>query len=265
MTIKEKVFGIVSTADTQNHAGSLFDSIVVATILLSVLSIILESFHFLMERYALAFRIFEALSVILFTIEYLARIWTAEFLFPQSKHPRIRYVFSAMAMVDLLAILPFYLPFVSVDLRFLRMLRLFRLLRLFKLERYFISLQIITRVVRKSWPKLMATLIACAIVMVFSAILLYTTENAAQPDAFPNVVAALWWAVCTFTTVGYGDVYPITVAGKIFASLISIVGIGIVAIPTGIISAGFVDATNKSKEEEDKKMFCPYCGHRVED
>ncbi len=264
MSVKAKVFKLVSTTDTENHVGSIFDIVIVSTILLSVLSIILESFDVLMEKYALVFRVFEVFSVVLFTAEYLARIWTAEFLFPESKHPRIHYIFSGMALVDLFAILPFYIPYVTVDLRFLRMLRLFRLLRLFKLGRYFAPLRIIAKVVRKSGPKLIATLIACSIVMIFSAILLYTAENSAQPEAFPNVIAALWWAVCTFTTVGYGDVYPITLVGKIFASLISLIGIGMVAIPTGIISAGFIDATEKDDEMEDTKKFCSYCGHKIE-
>ncbi len=265
--VKTRVFKIISKGDARHGTSFIFDTVIVSTILLSVLSIILESFQSLALRYAAAFNAFEVFSIILFTLEYLARIWTADLLYPTSKHPRLRYLFSAMALVDLLAILPFYLPYVAVDLRFLRMLRLFKLSRLvllFKLERYFSPLKTIAGVMKKEWPKLMMTLFASAVIILFSAILMYTVENQAQPKAFPNVIASLWWAVCTFTTVGYGDVYPITAAGKFFASVISLVGIGIVAIPTGIISAGFINATKKEDLPEDKKRFCPYCEHEIE-
>ena len=147
-----------------------------------------------------------------------------------------------MAIIDLLAILPFYLPFFSADLRFLRMMRLFRLfrlLRVFKLGRYFEALHVIVKVIRSSGPQLIMSVVICFFVMLFSAIIMYEVENPVQPEQFPNVISSLWWAICTLTTVGYGDVYPITPVGRFFASVISLVGIGIIAIPTGIIAAGF--------------------------
>ena len=106
--------------------------------------------------------------------------------------------------------------------------------------------------------------------MLFSAIVMYTVENPSQPEQFPNVISSLWWAICTLTTVGYGDVYPITATGRFFASVISIVGIGIIAIPTGIIAAGFSSVIDeksgeqKNDEEDDKKEYCPYCGHKLD-
>lgn len=164
---------------------------------------------------------------------------------------------SLIAIVDLLAILPFYLPFFSADLRFLRMMRLFRLfrlLRVFKLGRYFEALQIIVKVIRTSGPQLIMSVAICFFVMLFSAIVMYTVENPVQPQQFPNVIASFWWAMCTLTTVGYGDVYPITDIGRFFASVISLVGIGIIAIPTGIIAAGFNHAIDKRTEEEPENL-----------
>ena len=135
----------------------------------------------------------------------------------------------------------------------MRLFRLFRLLRVFKLGRYFEALQIIVKVIKTSGPQLIMSVIICFFVMLFSAIIMYTVENPVQPEQFPNVISSLWWAICTLTTVGYGDVYPITHVGRFFASLISLVGIGIIAIPTGIIAAGFNQAITNGKEESGTK------------
>ena len=196
---------------------------------------------------------FEVISVSVFSVEYLLRIWTADLLYPSARHPRLKYVFSLMALVDLAAILPFFLPFISVDLRFLRMarlFRLFRLLRVFKLGRYVDALITVTTVIKKSSSQLIVSVALCLFVMLFSAIVMYTVENPVQPEQFPNVIASLWWAICTLTTVGYGDIYPVTDVGRFFASIISLVGIGIIAIPTGIIAAGFSSAIEKKTPKD---------------
>lgn len=253
-SIKRRVFEIISKAEDGDRASQIFDWTIMTLIALSIISIILESFSSIYENYHSKFQIFETVSVVVFTIEYILRIWTADLLYPDSKHPRLKYFFSFMAIIDLCAILPFFLPFISADLRFLRMMRLFRLfrlLRVFKLGRYFDALQIIFKVIRTSGPQLIMSVAICFFVMLFSAIVMYTVENPQQPEQFPNVIAALWWAICTLTTVGYGDVYPVTAVGKFFASVISLVGIGIIAIPTGIIAAGFTEAISKEQKAEE--------------
>lgn len=265
--LKNRVFAIVSKADEGDRASRIFDITIMVLIVLSVLSIILESFSTLQEKYASWFTAFEWVTVIIFTLEYIARIWTADLLYPDSKHPYLKYVFSFMAIIDLLAILPFYLPFIAADLRFLRLLRLLRmarLLRILKFGRYLDSLHVITKILKDSAIQLLASIGVCIILLILASILMYSVENPAQPEAFPNVIASLWWAVCTLTTVGYGDVYPITVGGKILASVIALLGIGIVAVPTGIISAGFISAM-KGNEKTDEKKYCPYCGHKIND
>ena len=262
---KEKVFDIVSKDDGDNRASRVFDLLIMGLIVLSIVSIVLESFDELAENYRLVFSVFEAFTVAVFTLEYILRIWTADLLYPQEKHPRLRYIRSFMAVIDLLAILPFYLPFISADMRFLRMVRLFRLfrlLRVFKLGRYLDALHVIVQVIRTSASRLIISVVLCFFVMLFSAIIMYTVENPVQPEQFPNVIASLWWAICTLTTVGYGDVYPVTPVGRLFAAVISLVGIGIIAIPTGIIAAGFTSAINH-EDEDDGMHFCPYCGHRL--
>ena len=264
--IKARVFDIISKDDGSDRASRNFDLLIMSLIVLSIASIVLESFQSLAARYSAVFRAFEGFTVAVFTAEYLARIWTADILYPEEPHPRLKYMLSFMALMDLLAILPFYLPFLSVQLRYLRVVRLFRLFRLFrvfKLGRYIDALQTIVQVIRLSASRLIMSLALCAFVMLFSAIVMYTVEKPVQPEQFPNVIASLWWAICTLTTVGYGDVYPITAVGRFFASLISLVGIGIIAIPTGIIAAGFSEVISGKHETEEKK-FCPYCGKKLE-
>ena len=254
--IKKRIFEIISKAEKGDLASSVFDWSIMGLIALSIISIVLESFSSLNVKYHSLFHAFEVVSVVVFSAEYVLRIWTADLLYPEAKHPRLKYIFSIMAIIDLLAILPFYLPFISADLRFLRMMRLFRLfrlLRVFKLGRYFDALQIIFKVVCASGPQLIMSVVICFFVMLFSAIIMYTVENPVQPEQFPNVLSSLWWAICTLTTVGYGDVYPITHVGRFFASVISLVGIGIIAIPTGIIAAGFNQVISNDQLNQDNQ------------
>ena len=265
--MKKRIFAIISKAEDGDLASAIFDYSIMALIVLSVLSIILESYQDIATKYASLFSVFEVVTVAVFSIEYIARIWTADLLYPDSKHPHVKYVLSFMAIMDLMAILPFYLPFISADLRFLRMIRLFRLfrlLRLFKLGRYFTALQIIVHVLKESAAQLIISVVICMFVMLFSAIIMYTVENPVQPEQFPNVIASLWWAICTLTTVGYGDVYPITTVGRFFAAVISLVGIGIIAIPTGIIAGGFSNAISGSEQKKEEKHYCPYCGKSLD-
>ena len=258
--IKRRVFEIVDKAEDGDWASKLFDGSIMVLIALSILSIILESFPDINAKYRSVFQVFEIISVVIFTIEYLLRIWTADLLYPDAKYPRLKYLFSFMAIIDLLAILPFYLPFFSADLRYLRIMRLFRLarlLRIFKLGRYSDALQTIIGVIKSSKPQLIMSVVVCFFIILLSAIVMYTVEYPVQPEKFPNVIASLWWALCTLTTVGYGDVYPVTVVGRILASVISLVGIGIIAIPTGIIAAGFNHAIQEEASNRQGALDKP--------
>lgn len=267
--IKRRVFEIINKAGDHDLPSRIFDLTIMGLIALSIVSIVLQSFESLANAYGALFYGFELVTVIVFTCEYLLRVWTADLQYQNARWPRLKYILSFMAMIDLLAILPFYLPFVAADLRFLRMvrlLRLFRLFRVFKLGRYFDALQTIISVIRESATQLIISVVLCMFVMLFSAIVMYTVENPVQPEQFPNVISSLWWAICTLTTVGYGDVYPITAIGRLFAAIISLVGIGIIAIPTGIIAAGFTSAIDKkANDKQDIKSYCPYCGHKIDE
>jgi voltage-gated potassium channel len=179
---------------------------------------------------------------------------------------RKKYVFSFMAIIDLLAILPFYLPFViTVDLRVLRMVRLLRLIRLLKVNRYSSALVIVGNVLKKKSAQLISSMFVVLILLVISSVLMYNIEYEAQPGVFDNAFTGFWWAVATLTTIGYGDIYPVTVAGKLLGIFISFLGIGLMAVPIGIISAGFVESVVHEKgNDEEKKHYCPYCGKKID-
>ena len=211
----------------------------------------------------------ETISVIIFTIEYLLRLWTSNLLYPNENpaKARIIYIFSFMAIIDLLAILPFYLPIlIPIDLRVLRALRIVRLFRLFKINRYTNALSTIGKVFKTKASQLLSSMFVVALLILISSVLMYNIESAAQPDKFDNAFSGLWWAIATLTTVGYGDIYPVTVFGKILSTIIAILGIGLVAVPTGIITSGFMEAVQHNEEkQENKKHYCPYCGHKLDD
>ena len=166
-----------------------------------------------------------------------------------------------MTIIDLFAVLPFYLSFVHTDLRFLRALRLFRIIRVAKLTRYSTSVRLFGRVFKESKEELVITLVVMILLIVMSSSFMYFAEHEAQPDKFSDIPSTMWWSVVTLTTVGYGDVYPVTTLGKLFASLISIAGIGMFALPTGILGANFVAQLQKRKPD---KRICPHCGKEIE-
>jgi voltage-gated potassium channel len=165
-----------------------------------------------------------------------------------------------MSMVDLLSILPFYLPFVHADLRSLRALRLLRLFRIAKILRYYSRLNLIRRVFEAKKEELILTSILIVLLLVVSSSVLFYCENPVQPDVFSSIPATMWWAVTTFTTVGYGDIYPVTLMGKFFAGIVAILGIGMFALPTGILSAGFVEEVQRAKAPG---RACPHCGREI--
>ena len=249
--IKEWVYHLVREDDKNDLAGNIFDSIIIIIILVNVLLVILDTFT-LPRWLAEISQGVEVFSVAVFTIEYLMRLWTAPYIYPMEKpyKARLRFMRSFMAIIDLLAILPFYMPYIiPMDLRVLRTLRIIRLLRLFKLNRYTDALSTIGGVFKKKANQLLSSMFIVILLMVIASVLMFDVENAAQPDKFTNAFSGLWWAVATITTVGYGDIFPVTVFGKILSGIIAVLGIGLVAVPTGIISAGFIESIDKDNVE----------------
>lgn len=267
--IKQRVYTIIEPAENGDIASKLFDFFIIFLIVLNLGIVIAETFT-ISKNIKSVFHVIETVSVVLFTVEYVLRVWTSDLMHPEynAHKARLRYMISFMAVIDLLSILPFYIPFIiPIDLRVLRTLRITRLFRLFKVNRYTSALTIIGKVFKRKASQLVASMFVVFLLMLIASILMYNIENAAQPDTFHNAFDALWWAIATLTTVGYGDIYPITAGGRILSSIIAVLGIGLVAVPTGIISAGFMEEieVNKHSQEHDEKCFCPYCGHKLDE
>ena len=263
INLKQRTFEIIEKAKDQDKASAFFDYLIISFILLNVIAVTVSSYQNISPNTKIFLEIFEIISIAIFTIEYLLRLWTAQILFKEKKHPYLSYIFSFMAIIDLLAILPFYIPFIiPFNLLYLRMIRMLRLLRVFKLNRYNNSMHFIYKVLKKEKDILITTLFISTILLLLASSIMYYVENGAQPDKFPNILASMWWAVATLTTVGYGDVYPVTIIGKLLSGFIAILGIGLVALPTGIISSGFIAELNNNKKKVIEK--CPHCGWKID-
>lgn len=213
----------------------------------NIIAMVLESHEFIQIQFSKTFYYFELISILIFSFEYVYRIVIS---YRENQWMGVKkYVFSFFGFIDLISILPFYLKqFVLLDGRFFRILRLFRLTRVFKLGRDSKSLKLFIKALSAVKNELKFTLFLSVLTILFSASAIYFLENKAQPEIFSSITSSIWWATVSLATVGYGDVVPVTVWGKIFASIISLVGIGIVAIPTGIISASFVEEIHNSKK-----------------
>ncbi len=245
--IRHRVFNFLELSVAGDKWGRVFDNFMILLIISNVLAIILETVASISQAYGDFFFAFEIFSVAIFTVEYVARVWActaneAEGL----SHPvwgRLRYMSNPMAVIDLLAFLPFYLSaFFGLDLR---MLRVFRLLRLLKLTRYSPALAVIWAVLVGQHKALTAALLVMLTALLFSSSIVYLLERGVQPDKFSSIPEAMWWGIATLTTVGYGDVTPITPLGRFFGAVTMIMGIGMFALPTGVIATGFSSEIRK--------------------
>lgn len=221
----------------QTPAGRLFDLFIQGLIVLSLITFSIETLPNLKPGFKLFLRLFEIVSVIIFTIEYILRIYVAS--------KKTKFVFSIFGIIDLLAILPFYLA-LGIDLRSVRIFRLFRLFRIFKILRFNKAVIHLADAFKSIKEELVLFAIMSFFLLFLSSIGIFYFENPAQPEVFESVFHSLWWAVATLTTVGYGDIYPITVGGKIFTSIMLFIGLGIVAVPTGLIAS----ALTKTKKQD---------------
>lgn len=257
--IKKKVFEILEASAGDSFLKKIFDYFIITLIILNTIFYILETVDTIASRYNVFFVAFETFSVIVFTIEYILRIWTCTYI-DKYKKPisgRIKYFFSIFALIDLFAFLPFYMyTMIHVDLIFIRVLRLFRFFRLFKLGRYSDAVNVLGRVLKSKKEELILAVSISLILIVVSSSFIYIVEHDAQPDKFRNIPESMYWAVETLTSVGYGDICPITPMGKFLTSLISLIGLGMVALPTGILASAFT-------KEMKKKKVCPHCGKEI--
>lgn len=248
---RKRLYLMLDAGHAEEPMAHAVDIFIVTLISLNVLAVIVESMPGVYAAYDTYFDAFEIFSVIIFSIEYVTRVWVAiESDNPRYKHPlkgRLRFMASPLAVIDLIVLLPFFLgPLIGADLR---MLRALRLLRAFRLTRYSSSMNLLMQVLRNESSIISAAMFVLLMMIVVAASVTYLAEHEAQPEAFASIPHALWWAVITMTTIGYGDVVPQTLIGRLCASVIGIISVGMVALPAGILASGFNEALRKRRGE----------------
>ena len=241
--LRKRVFEIIQIGNQTDVPSLIFDVFIVFIIVLNIVITFCQTFAQL-ARYASLMQTVELVTIVIFTVEYLLRLWTAQYLYPEMGHGRakLKFAVSFYGIVDLMTILPYFLPFVfpSGAVAF-RMFRVVRILRLFRINAKYDAFHVITTVLKEKRNQLMYSIFLVLVLIMASSLCMYGLEHESQPEHFSNAFSGIWWSVSTLLTVGYGDIYPITVGGQVMAIVIAFLGVGMVAIPTGIISAGFVE------------------------
>ena len=245
--MRKRVFRLLDGTDRDDVAGRAVNIFLILLILANVGAVILESVEDFEARHRAFLQAFELFSVIVFTVEYAFRLWICpedgRRRYADNFRGRLRYALTPMAVIDFLAIAPFYISMLLVvDLRFLRV---FRLLRLLKITRYSPAIEMLGRVLYNERRALLSAMMFMMVLLVFAASLMHVIEKQAQPEAFGNIPEAMWWAVVTLTTVGYGDVSPMTPLGKLLGAVVTILGVGTFALPAGILASGFAQEIQK--------------------
>lgn len=254
--LRENVFSLLDTTVDCGFYSRLIDVLLVTLIMVNVLGVIMETVPSFHAEYHRPLYWLEFSSILIFSVEFLTRLWVATEE-PDSRgmtpiKARLKFLATPMAIVDLVAILPFYLGFIfNIDMRFLRILRLFRI---FKLTRYSEAMTTMLTVLHDEARNFMAAIFIMLVIMIIAASGIYMMEHEHQPTTFGSIPQSMWWSTVTLTTVGYGDVYPITFLGKVFAAIIMVAGVGLVALPTGILASSFSDNLRRSREKMQKEL-----------
>ena len=249
--LKTRTHESIEKAGDDDLLSQAVDIALALLIILNILALMLETVDWIAAKYGDALRVFDTASLVIFTAEYVLRIWSCTEN-PAYSHPvrgRLRYATRPMMLLDLLVILPFYLPRLApnADFRFGRALRLLRLIRIIRIGRYSASLHTLGFVFVRKKEELVIAFFAEIVLLIVSSSVLYFVETGAQPEVFANIPTAMWWGMSTLTTVGYGDIVPITVWGKALAMAISLIGIAMFALPVGILGAGFVEEREETE------------------
>ena len=254
MQYRRRAFEIIEAGKTGDWVSKTYDIINLLTLVVNLAVTFLYTFNRMEAEYGDVLLVIEAVTVAFFALDYSLRVWTAPIQWSKISVGRatVKYILSFSGIVDLLSFLPYYLPiFFPTGTAVFRLFRVVRIFRLFQINNYYSSMNVITDVLRSKRQQLVSSVFIILVLMLASSMVMYSLENAAQPEVFSNAFSGIWWAVSTLLTVGYGDIYPITDAGKLVSIVITFLGVGMVAIPTGIISAGFVDQYSRLKQIAD--------------
>ena len=283
---RKRAFTIIQVGNLSDFPSRAYDISLVFAVAVNIFIAIFDTFP-QAEPYEKIIWAVECVTVIFFAIDYVLRIWTADYLY-ETMSPakaRLKFIFSWAGLVDLLSCLPFLAASGGGTLR---MFRIIRILRVFRIHHYADPLRVIGDVIKKKQGQLLSSIFIVFILMIASSLMMYNLEHEAQPESFANAFSGFWWAANTLLTVGYGDIVPVTLAGKICGTLLTFLGVGIVAIPTGILSAGFMEQVSIVREkavvegvirdnafaevevlaeidenEKEEYSYCPYCGKRL--
>ncbi len=248
---RKRLFEIVEVGNDLDIPSRAYDFVNAFSIILNLTASIMYTYEPIRQDYGTILKVIEQLTVAFFALDYVLRLWTARFLYPRLKSGNAlkKYIFSFNGVIDLLSFLPYYLPmFFPAGTAAFRMIRIVRIFRLFRINTYYDSLTIIKEVIYGKRQQLISSVFIILVLMIGSSLCMYSIEHEAQPEVFTNAFSGIWWAASTLLTVGYGDIYPITTMGQVFGIAITFLGVGMVAIPTGIISAGFVDQYSNVKK-----------------
>ncbi len=257
-SFKVSLFNLLEALPRKSNAQHSVDTFLVVLILANVLAVILSSVQSLSEQYSAFFYAFEVFSVSVFTMELLARFWVYKLTLKSSSNSsRWKFWQNPFIIIDVIAIAPFYLSFLMMlDLRLLRLLRLFRV---FKISPYFQSLRLLGSVIRQEFRPMLSAFAVILILMLFASAGIYLLERDGQPNTFGDLPSALWWVVVTLSTVGYGDAVPLTVLGRILGAVIMILGIGMVALPAGMLASRFSEVMHRQQD-----LFRQFVEHEIE-
>ncbi|MEI8133692.1 MAG: ion transporter [bacterium] len=265
-TVRKYIHELLHAHEVETRPQHFVRIVLASLIVFSIVCVMLETVEDIYDKNVELFYVLEFGIVIIFSVEYLLRVWSAVEE-AQYSHPvwgRLRYMISILSIIDLMAILPFYIPhLISTDLRFLRGIRLIRLLRVLKLGEYSKGFNTISAVLHKKRHDIQVTFFIIFLLLIISSSLMYFLEHESQPTVFSSIPTSLWWGVCTLTTIGYGDIVPITIAGKICTAIIALLGISAFALPSGIIVTGLIEEMNIKKEETKTIIYCPYCNEKL--
>ncbi len=263
MTLRKRLYLILTPNEKGGVMERIFEIVLISIIVLNILAIVLDSIKDINQQYDDVLKMFEQFSVLFFTIEYIARVYSIvesrKYRDPISG--RVKYLISPLAIIDLLAFLPYYLGFFFVNLSFLRVFRLMVLFRMFKLARYLHALKFFNRVLKDRKEQLLLSFFFILFNLVIASFIMFYAEREAQPDKFSSIPATMWWGIATLTTIGYGDMVPITPLGQFLGGIFAIAGVALLALPVGILSSGFY-ATLKDAEKK-VSIKCPHCGKEI--
>ena len=251
MQRRRRVWEIIEPGTADDFVSRCYDVFTTLMTVVNVFVTVLYTFDQMELNHGSTLLLLESVTVAFFAIEYGLRIWTALFTYPNLSDARAikKYVTSFSGLIDFLSFFPYYLPiFFPSGAAVFRMFRVIRIFRLFQINAYYDSINVIAEVISSKRQQLLSSVFTIALLMLASSLCMYSLEHEAQPEVFTNAFSGMWWSVSTLLTVGYGDIYPVTTLGKIFSIFITFLGVGMVAIPTGIISAGFVDQYSRLKK-----------------